>query len=97
MALSRSVRWLTLSVIVLLLSVHNDAQTNRPVATAQVPTVKFEGRVVADDTGLPLPNARVSPSFGAADLPFVSTLTDVMTPREHPRRRTALSTCSSRR
>jgi hypothetical protein len=76
MALSRSVRSLTLSVIVLLLSVHNDAQTNRPVAPAQVPTVKFEGRVVADDTGLPLPNARVSPSFGAADLPFVSTLTD---------------------
>jgi hypothetical protein len=76
MALSRSSLALTFIVTVLFLSVRHNAQTIRAAAPAQIPTVTIEGRVVADDTGVPLPNARVSPSFAAADLQVISTLTD---------------------
>src|SRR5262245_4818843 len=73
MVLSRSSS-LALLAAALLLSVRNHAQS--PQTPAAVPTVKYEGRVLADDTGLPLPNVRVGPSVGIVGLLPVSALTD---------------------
>jgi carboxypeptidase family protein len=75
MVLSRSSS-LASVVISLLLSVIGNAQTPRPPAPSQTPPIKFEGRVVADDTGLALPNARVAPTFGTDGRLPAQTLTD---------------------
>jgi protocatechuate 3,4-dioxygenase beta subunit len=77
MRFGRSSVSLTVIVGVLLLSVRNNAQTPRPPAPAQRPAVRFEGRVVDDETGLGLPNARVGQMFGTADAPPIAALTDV--------------------
>src|SRR5262245_50520589 len=74
MALNRFVLPSALLVSILQFSAPNLAQT--PQAPAQVPTVKYEGRVLADDTGLPLPNVHVSPAVGIVGLLPVSALTD---------------------
>src|SRR5262249_40827916 len=61
---------------ILLLSASNDAQAPRPPAPTLRPAVRFEGRVVEDETGLGLPNARVGQMFGTVDAPPVAALTD---------------------
>src|SRR5690348_678327 len=76
MRFSRSSLSLTAVIGVLLVSVRNQAQTPRAPAPAQRPAVRFEGRVVDDETGLGLPNARVGQMFGSADAPPVAALTD---------------------
>jgi protocatechuate 3,4-dioxygenase beta subunit len=76
MRLGRSAVSLTVIVTVLLLSARNDAQTPRAPAPAERPAVRFEGRVVDDETGLGLPNARVGQMFGSADAPPIAALTD---------------------
>src|SRR5215475_5416476 len=76
MRFGRSSLSLTVIVGALLLSVRNDAQAPRPPAPAQGPAVRFEGRVVDDETGLGLPNARIGQMFGTADAPPIAALTD---------------------
>ena len=76
MKFGRSSLSLTVIVGVLLLSVRNDAQTPRAPAPAQRPAIRCDGRVVDDETGLGLPNARVGQMFGTADAPPIAALTD---------------------
>src|SRR5262245_18953148 len=69
----RSLRVLRPLIAVLFLSTANHAQTARPPA-AQNSATTIEGRVVADDTGLPIPNARVSTTSGVnGSMPIVLT------------------------
>jgi protocatechuate 3,4-dioxygenase beta subunit len=77
MRFARSSLLLAVIVGTLLLSVRNVAQTPRPPAPAQSPAIRFEGRVVDDETGVGLPNARVGQMFGTADAPPIAALTDV--------------------
>jgi protocatechuate 3,4-dioxygenase beta subunit len=76
MRFSRSSLSLTVIVGVLLISVRNDAQTPRAPAPAPRPAIKFEGRVVDDETGVGLPNARVGQMFGTTDAPPIAATTD---------------------
>jgi protocatechuate 3,4-dioxygenase beta subunit len=56
-------------VSLFLLSAGNGAQ-------APIAAVTLAGRVVADDTGVPLPNVRVMPSFGLQGAPLPLVMTD---------------------
>jgi len=59
-----------------LTQMRNDAQTPRAPAPAPRPAIRCDGRVVDDETGLGLPNARVGQMFGTADAPPIAALTD---------------------
>jgi len=76
MAVNRSSVAATFIVAVLLLSARNSAQAPPSRAPIRPPTVTIEGRVFADDTGAPLPNVRVGPSFGIQDIPMPSAVSD---------------------
>src|SRR5947207_135167 len=66
-----------LAIAGLLLPAWNYAQTTRPTtAPPQIAAAMVEGRVVADDTGLPLPSARVSVALTTAAPSIPIGLTD---------------------
>ena len=67
MPFNRSSRWTVVIVFALLISGRSDAQSTRAAVQGQAPAIRLTGRVVADDTGIALPNVRVAPSSVARE------------------------------